>query len=134
MNDLTLATPTFLFSAISLLLLAYTNRFLAYASLVRGLHAKYKSEPNSLLIPQILNLQKRLFLTKSMQILGIGSLLICVLTMFFIYINLQEIAQWCFGIALLMLIVSLAISIWEIWISSNALNLQLKDLEDFSNR
>jgi hypothetical protein len=41
MNQLSLTTPALLFSAISLLLLAYTNRFLAYASVVRNLHARY---------------------------------------------------------------------------------------------
>ena len=42
MNQLTLTTPALLFSAISLLLLAYTNRFLAYANVVRSLHARFK--------------------------------------------------------------------------------------------
>ena len=36
MEELTLTTPALLFSAVSLILLAYTNRFLSYAQLVRS--------------------------------------------------------------------------------------------------
>ncbi len=129
MEQLTLTTPALLFSAISLLLLAYTNRFLAYANVVRGLHARYKENPDGLIAGQIQNLRKRLMLTRSMQLLGIGSLLLCVLCMFLIYIDLQLAAEIMFGIALLMLIVSLGISVREIQISVKALDLHLSDME-----
>jgi hypothetical protein len=129
MNHLTLTTPALLFSAISLLLLAYTNRFLAYANVVRTLHARFKENPNSLLIGQIQNLRKRLILTRTMQLLGIGSLLLCVLCMFLIYVEYQLVAEIIFGIALILLILSLAISILEIQISVKALDLHLSDLE-----
>ncbi len=129
MNQLTLTTPALLFSAISLLLLAYTNRFLAYASLVRNLHARFKENPQSLIIGQIQNLKKRLGLTRTMQLLGIGSLLLCVLCMFLVYVELQLAGEIIFGVALLMLIVSLAISIKEIQISVRALDLHLSDME-----
>jgi hypothetical protein len=129
MNQLTLTTPALLFSAISLLLLAYTNRFLAYASVVRGLHAKYKENPDALIVGQIQNLRKRLVLTRTMQLLGIGSLLLCVLCMFLVFIELQLSAEIIFGIALVMLIVSLAISVREIQISVKALDLHISDME-----
>ena len=129
MNQLTLTTPALLFSAISLLLLAYTNRFLAYANVVRSLHARYKENNEAILVGQIQNLRKRLLLTRSMQLLGIGSLLLCVLCMFLIYIELQLAAELIFGIALLMLILSLAISVREIQISVRALDLHLGDME-----
>ncbi len=129
MNQLTLTTPALLFSAISLLLLAYTNRFLAYASVVRGLHARYKENPDDLIVGQIQNLRKRLVLTRTMQLLGIGSLLLCVLCMFLVYIELQLAAEIIFGIALVMLIVSLAISVREIQISVKALDLHISDME-----
>lgn len=130
MEGLTLATPALLFSAISLLLLAYTNRFLAYAQLVRGLHARFKEDPSHLLLGQIRNLRKRLYLTRTMQVLGIGSLLLCVLCMFLIYVEWQQVAEAIFGIALLLLILSLALSVWEIQISVKALDLHLSDMED----
>jgi len=129
MNELTLTTPALLFSAISLLLLAYTNRFLAYANVVRNLHARFKEHSDQLLIGQIQNLRRRLLLTRTMQLLGIGSLLLCVLCMFLVYIELQMAAELIFGIALLLLIVSLAVSVREIQISVKALDLHLSDME-----
>lgn len=129
MNQLSLTTPALLFSAISLLLLAYTNRFLAYASVVRNLHARYKENPDALIVGQIQNLRKRLVLTRTMQLLGIGSLLLCVLCMLLVYIELQLSAEIIFGIALVMLIVSLAISVREIQISVKALDLHISDME-----
>ena len=129
MNELTLTTPALLFSAISLILLAYTNRFLAYASVVRNLHASFKENPNKVLLGQINNLRKRLRLTRSMQILGISSLLLCVLCMFLIYISLQGWAELVFGIALVLLIASLGLSIREIQISVRALDIHLDDMK-----
>lgn len=129
MDVLTLTTPALLFSAISLLLLAYTNRFLAYANVVRTLHANYKKNPEEVIVGQIQNLRKRLVLTRTMQLLGIGSLLLCVLCMFLVYIDLQLSAEIIFGIALMLLIISLAVSVREIQISVRALNLHLGDME-----
>ncbi len=129
MNALTLTTPALLFSAISLILLAYTNRFLAYASVVRSLHARLKEDPSKLIVGQIKNLRKRLALTRAMQILGITSLLLCVLCMFLIYIEKQLFAEFIFGVALLLLITSLGISIREIQISVRALDLHLSDID-----
>ncbi|MDF1570510.1 MAG: DUF2721 domain-containing protein [Bacteroidales bacterium] len=130
MNQLTLATPALLFSAISLIMLAYTNRFLAYASLVRSLHARYQEHKDKVLLWQIQNLRRRLTLTRGMQVLGISSLLLCVATMFFIYINTITLAEIIFGIALMLLIGSLALLIWEIQISTRALDLHLGDMEE----
>ncbi len=130
MEALTLTTPALLFSAISLLLLAYTNRFLAIAALVRNLHSVYKENPTGILLGQIANLKKRINLIRSMQIYGLASLLLCVACMFLVYIEWQLIAEVIFGIALVLLIISLTISIWEINISVKALNLHISDLED----
>lgn len=130
MKELTLITPTFLFSAVSLILLAYTNRFLSYAQLVRSLKDSYDQDPSEFNKLQIENLRKRLYLTRTMQILGISSLFLCVITMFFIYIGLPLIAAYIFGIALLLLIASLGVSIWEIQISTKALEIYLGDIEN----
>lgn len=129
MPELTLTTPALLFSSISLIMLAYTNRFLAYASVIRALHGQYKSDPNSVLKAQIKNLRKRLYLTRSMQILGISSLLLCVITMFLVYIEFKLLAIWIFGLALILLIASLSLLIWEIQISVKALEYHINDLE-----
>jgi hypothetical protein len=128
-EQITLTTPALLFSAISLILLAYTNRFLSYATLIRGLHEKFKTDPNELLKGQIANLRKRLYLTKNMQISGVASLFLCVGTMFLIFVGQVVVAVWIFGIALIMMIASLGLSIYEIQISVKALDLHLSDME-----
>ena len=128
--ELTLSTPALFFSAISLLMLAFTNRFLALAQLVRSLHSQYKEKPTTVILGQIHNIRRRLHLIRSMQIYGITSLLICVLCMFLLYIKANFIAEFCFGIGMVLLIISLALSIWEIQISVKALDLHLSDFED----
>ena len=129
MEELTLITPTFLFSAISLLLLAYTNRFLSYAQLVRTLKDKYLEDPDKVKAAQIDNLRKRLYITRGMQLLGICSLFFCVVTMFLIYVGFQLTAAYVFGLAILLLIASLGLSVWEIQISVKALELHLRDMK-----
>ncbi len=130
MEQLTLTTPALLFSAISLIMLAYTNRFLAYAAVIRDLHAKYLKNQDAVLMKQIKNIKQRLYLTRSMQIFGISSLLLCVLTMFLIYIQQHLIAVWIFGVALILLIISLALLIKEIQISVKALEHHISDIEN----
>lgn len=130
MQELTLITPTFLFSAISLLLLAYTNRFLSYAQLVRALKDRYMEDRSALTLAQIKNLRKRLYLTKNMQMLGVASLLLCVATMFLIYVGFQLISAYVFGLALVLLIISLTLSVLEIRISAKSLEIYLSNMEN----
>ncbi len=125
MEELTLVTPSILFSAVSLIMLAYTNRFLAYAQVIRNISAEYEKSGSPSIPPQIANLRKRLRLMRTMQILGILSLLLCVVSTFFIYIGWQQAGIWTFAAALLSLIVSLAVSIREIVISVHALDIHL---------
>jgi Protein of unknown function (DUF2721) len=130
MEKLTIITPTFLFSAISLILLAFTNRFLSYAQLVRTLKDRYMDDHSAMTHAQIMNLRKRLYLTKNMQLFGVASLLLCVATMFLIYIGLQIISAYVFGIALIFLIISLSLSVWEIQISARSLEIYLSNMEN----
>ena len=130
MEELTLSTPALLFSAISLIMLAYTNRFLAYAAVIRNLHDIYLERKEESLIRQIKNLKLRLNLTRWMQIFGISSLLFCVLTMFLIYVHKHNMAVWIFGFALILLIISLGLLIKEIQISAQALQYHIADIEE----
>ena len=130
MEDLSLTTPALLFSAISLIMLAYTNRFLAYAAVIRNLHDIYLEKKDTSLLRQIKNLKLRLNLTRWMQIFGISSLLFCVLTMFLIYVHIHTVAVWVFGFALVLLIVSLSLLIKEIQISTEALQHHISDIEE----
>lgn len=130
MEELTLTTPALLFSAISLIMLAYTNRFLAYAAIIRNLSDKYLKHQDASVLRQIKNLKLRIQLTRYMQIAGITSLLFCVLTMFLIYIDYHIVAVWAFGLGLVLLILSLLFLIWEIQISAKALQHHLGDIEN----
>ncbi len=125
---LELATPSLLFSAVSLILLAYTNRFLSYASVIRALKDKHEQTQSPKDAAQIDNLRRRLFLIRGMQILGVLSLLFCVVSMFFFYISFINTAVWIFGIGLLLLAASLCLCIWEINISVKALDIHLDDI------
>ena len=125
----TLTTPALLFSAVSLILLAYTNRFIAYTGVVRNLYKQYKENPTSVLKGQINNLRKRLYLIRTMQLLGVISLFLCVATMFLLFVGYVLVAAYFFGAALILLCASLALSIWEIQISVKALELHLSNME-----
>ena len=127
--QITLTTPALLFPAISLLLLAYTNRFLAIATLIRQLHKSYLDNPKVLLEGQLKNLRQRLFLIRAMQLFGVLSLLLCVLAMFFIYLKVGEWGSVVLGISLVLLILSLLISLREIQLSTKALDIELSDME-----
>lgn len=127
---LSITTPALLFPAISLIMLAYTNRFLALASLVRNLHAKYTSEEkNNLLHGQIKNLRYRLRLIKNMQAFGVCSFISCIICMFFIYLESTVVAEISFAISLLFFVASLFMSLIEIQLSTKSLDLELSDME-----
>lgn len=128
MEELTLTTPSILFSAISLIMLAYTNRFLAYAQVIRNLKAEHENRPTSVTQLQLDNLRKRLYMARSMQLFGVSSLLLCVICTLFIYLGFQLTAVYVFTVALLLLVVSLAISIRELLISVKALEYHLDNV------
>ena len=130
MEELSLTTPALLFSAVWVILLAYTNRFLSYAQLVRTLKEQHLQHPSKVTRAQIDNLRRRLHLTRTMQLLGVTSLFLCVVTMFLIYVGLMLLSAYVFGAALLLLVGSLGVSIWEIQISVRALEIHLKDMEN----
>ncbi|MBK8047265.1 MAG: DUF2721 domain-containing protein [Anaerolineales bacterium] len=128
--ELTLTTPALLFPAISLLLLAYTNRFLTLASLIRSLHDRWASSHEEHVRGQISNLRYRIRLIRNMQIYGVSSFFLCVLCMFMLYAGQQTLGAFTFGAALIVLLVSLALSLREVQISVDALTLELRDLEE----
>jgi hypothetical protein len=129
--EFSINTPALLFPAITLLMLAYTNRFLALATLIRNLNAQYKQvgEERGIIREQIKNLKRRLVLIKQMQGAGIISFFFCVLCMLFFYLEQLMWAHVTFGGSLLFLLLSLALSLNEIFISTRALEIELKDME-----
>ena len=128
--DISLTTPALLFPTVSLLMLAYTNRFLALASIIRNLHDRYKVEDDKNLLGQNANLRYRTYLIRDMQTAGVLSLLFCVISMFALFAGWIGAGQWSFAIALLLMIVSMVISLRELQISVGALDLLLIELED----
>lgn len=128
--DITINTPALLFPAISLIMLAYTNRFLALANRVRNLHDKYQShEDKDIIHGQIRNIRYRLKLIKNMQALGVLAFLSCILCMYVIYIEWMALAHFIFAFSLLCFAASLALSLLEIQLSTKALELELSDME-----
>ena len=128
--ELSITTPALLFPAISLLMLAYTNRFLALASLIRNLHSKYKDHTDKDgVLKQIKNHRLRLRLIRLMQWFGVFSLFMCVLSMFFVYLEHLQIAGFFFAFSLITMLISLFLSLYEIQISTRALEIELSDME-----
>jgi len=123
-------TPALLFSATSLILLAYTNRFLTIATIIRGLKKVYKEKENSMILLEIKNLNLRLTLIRFMQMAGVLSLFLSVFSMLLLFIEKQLIGVYFFGLSLLSLLISLSLSFWEINISVDALRLHLSDLTE----
>lgn len=128
--QLDISTPALLFPAITLLLLAYTNRFLALATLIRGLHSEYKKNQKQILvIDQIKNLRKRLNMVRRMQAFGVLSFLLTVMCMLALFQENNVLSNYLFGASLLALLISLTFSLIEIQISTKALNIELSDME-----
>lgn len=127
---LSLETPALLFSATSLILLAYTNRFLTIAQIVRSLKKNYEDNHNKSILLEIKNLNLRLTLIRYMQLFGVMCLFLSVFAMLLLYVDQETIGIYVFGISLLCLLISLGISFWEISISVNALRVHLKDLSE----
>ena len=127
---LNIETPALLFSATSLILLAYTNRFLTIAQIIRNLKKTYDEGQNKSILLEIKNLNLRLTLIRYMQMFGVLCLFLSVFAMLFLFLELQIFGIYLFGISLLSLLISLGISFWEISISVDALRLHLSDLLD----
>jgi hypothetical protein len=128
--DFSLTTPALLFPAISLLLLAYTNRFLTLAALIRDLYGRYKAQPDKKIIGQLHNLRYRIVIIRNMQILGVSSFFLCVLCMFLLFAGLSMVGKIVFGLSLLLLLGSLALSLRELQVSVDALTLQIQDIDE----
>ncbi len=127
---LSIETPALLFSATSLILLAYTNRFLTIAQIIRSLKKSYEDNHNKSILLEIKNLNLRLTLIRYMQLFGVMCLFLSVFAMLLLYVGQETIGIYIFGASLLSLLISLGISFWEISISVRALRVHLQDLSE----
>jgi hypothetical protein len=128
--EFSIATPAILFPGLSLLLLAYTNKFLAIASLIRKLYSDYETEHTASLHKQIMSLRRRLNMIRLMQLFGASSFLACIISMLFMFINKPIHGKITFGISLLLILTSLCFTIAEIIFSAGALRVLLVNLEE----
>ncbi len=128
--EINLTTPALLFPAISLILLAYTNRFLGLATVIRNLRDRYDKTHDPLIHKQIHSLRRRVNLIRNMQAYGVASLLGCIVCMFILFAGWVDIGRLVFGASLVLMGISLAISLREIQISTIALELNLSDMEE----
>jgi hypothetical protein len=132
---LPITTPGLFFPAISLMMLAHTNRFLALASLIRSLHDKYKNEGQEKhIIAQIKNLRRRMKLIRALQIFGLLSFLLCAICMFCIIREWNAAADVIFIASIVAFIISLFLSLLEIILSLEALEEELSDMEELSGK
>jgi len=130
---MTLGTPALLFGAIALIMLAYTNRFFMLAKMIRDMHAGKSGEERELELKQIPILRIRLRLIQAMQALGVLSFIICTLSMLFLFVDQISMGKLFFGVSVICLMLSLICSLWEVLLSTKALDLVLNDLDE-SNR
>lgn len=127
--DIAITTPALLFPAVTFLLIAYTNRFLALGSRIRNLYDRYRSNPDEVLLDQIRSMRRRVVLIRNMQACGVAGLFSCVVCMFFLFAGLQVAGKFFFGSSLLLILASLGISFREILLSVEALNIELRHME-----
>jgi hypothetical protein len=133
MIEININTPALLFPAITLLMLAYTNRFLSLATLVRKLHEEYQhGEKEKNILSQIKNIRLRINLIRYMQGFGIMSFLCCVLCMYVIFRGWMQVAHVIFAASLIFLLASIILSLLEINKSTKAIELELSDIEELS--
>ncbi len=132
--DINITTPALLFPAITLLMLAHTNRFLALASLVRQFRSLYEENPDEKVYKQIKNFHIRLNILKYTQFVSVLSFLFCVICMFLFFLRRILAADIVFGISLLLMMASLILSLWEIYLSVDALKIELSGIDESKKR
>jgi Protein of unknown function (DUF2721) len=131
MEQLTLGTPALLFSTVSLLMIAFTNRFLAIASLIRELHEKFQEKPTHFYGAQIKSLRRRILLIRRMQMTSVLSLLVSMISMFLVFQGETRWASLFFVAGMVLQTLALVMSAYEIYISTEALQVELSDMEEF---
>ncbi|MGM8227690.1 DUF2721 domain-containing protein [Cellvibrio sp. ARAG 10.3] len=128
--EMTITTPSLLFPAISLLLLAYTNRFVTLTNVIRQLSASEGSPSKEIVRRQIVGLRKRLQIIRLMQASGVMSFVFCTLSMFALLLQFYLLGQFLFAVSLILLVVSLLFSFYEVNISTNAINIELEKFDE----
>ncbi|HWV15955.1 MAG TPA: DUF2721 domain-containing protein [Cellvibrio sp.] len=128
--EMTITTPSLLFPAISLLLLAYTNRFVVLTNVIRQLSARENASSQMVVRRQIDNLHIRLQVIRRMQAFGVLSFVLCTLSMFSLLLHWYIAGQLLFANSLILLVISLLFSFYEVNISTEAINIELQKFNE----
>ncbi|WP_432741861.1 DUF2721 domain-containing protein [Methylobacter sp. G7] len=127
--DITITTPALLFPAISVLFLAYSNRFLAIAGRIREQHNLFNKTQSPIAKKQIDSLRQRIRFIVAMQLLAVIGIICCIIAMGLIFYGLQYDGNLAFGFSMIFIVLSLLASISELLLSTKALNIELEDME-----
>ncbi len=122
----TLQTPTYVFSAISLLMIAYTSRYVAISQVIRHLSESAPGS-DSRVECQIRSLMKRVKYIRNMQITALIGFCANIMTMILIVLGIDFLIAPLFIAGLVLILVSLGICIMEIALSAQALSISLSD-------
>ena len=116
-------------------MLAYTQRFLSLAAIIRELSARLSQHEDhkEALIQQIENLRLRINLIKAMQALGVCSILCCMISMLFLFADQEAAGRTAFVLSMVLMVCSLLFSLWEILLSGNALKIELEGIRKAGN-
>jgi hypothetical protein len=125
-----ISTPALLFPAVSLLMLAYTNRFFGLAAIIRNLHRTHTEKPKPVYLLEIKSMRRRMGLIRDMQSFGMFALILCMICMFLIFRGYNRAGELAFGASLICMLLSLIWALIEIRLSGRALDLHLQDLEE----
>jgi len=128
--NLTISTPGLIFPSISFLLIAYSNRFLAIATLIRDLKTKFSENKEEILLQQIKNLRYRLKLIRWMQAVAVFGMLMALMSIFALYLGHEAAGHVLFIMAAVLVATSLSIALVEIMFSGRALDYELQDIQD----
>lgn len=127
--EMTITTPSLLFPAISLLMLAYTNRFVVLTNVIRQLSNLEDAPSKAVVTRQIDNLRVRIRVIRQMQAFGVLSFVFCTLSMFALLLGSVLTGKVLFAASLIFLVISLLFSLYEVHISTAAINVELEKFD-----
>ena len=120
-----------MFPAIPLMMSVFSNRFHTLSVLIRSMHdqIKYKKQSPAKIKKQFAILESRVTLLRRAQIFMGLSFLLNMFSVLLLFIQQENIAKIFFAICLFSIIIALIVYLYEITLSSKALNYHLSYLE-----
>lgn len=123
---LNITDPAILFPGISLLFLAYTNRYLALANIIRQLNKVIDEHYDDNREQQIRNLLVRVSLIRYMQLCGILAFICCIISMSSLLLEFESIGRIAFGGSMVFMLTSLLLAFAEVARSGDGLRIEIE--------